>query len=199
MIQVQRKALKLVTRGKDFVIRGQYDNAKEAYHKSLEYLPDYYLTRNGIGELMFINKEYIAAAENFYLAAVDEVDRMDLNILTLENISSHDLLVKKEELMKEVTQLLNNYTYKSGLALYAHQYDNPIEKTPRQAAINCFRNEVDPCGYSGFTEADADLLVDIEKEVKSVGTRFLRTMNKKTEESTQTAPKLSFLVDFIDV
>lgn len=96
--------------GKDLIIKGQYNQAHEFYDKALEYEPENYLTRQGLGELMFIDKEYLAAADNFYIAAVDEFYQINLDMILNENISETEIILRKNEEIREAKLLLENYS-----------------------------------------------------------------------------------------
>lgn len=198
MIMVKESFQELIKRGEDLIVHGRYDKAQEVYNKALEINPDHYLVRNAIGELMFINKEYLAAADNFYLAAFDAANRIDIGLLLSDSSSKLKLIMKKNDEVKKATYLLQDYSKKSGMALFAHQYDEPTEKNPRQAKINIFRTRIDPCGYRGNTDIDPKLQVRLEKEIKNVGQRFMKMMNTKIIEESQKTPPLQIIMDTLN-
>lgn len=185
----------LVKKGEDLILRGRYDSAQEIYNKALEINPDHYLVRNAIGELMFIKKEYLASADNFYLAAFDSANRVNLSLLLGDSSSKLELIMKKNEEVKKATHLLQDYSKKSGLALFAHQYDEPTETNPRQAKINRFRIKIDPCGYCGSTELDSKLQVRLNREVTTIGKRFMMMMNAKIIKKSQQTPPLQIIME----
>lgn len=199
MINNKKEILRLVKIGKELIIGGQYNNAHDFYDKALEYEPENYIARKGLGELMFIDKEYLAAADNFYIAAVDESYQINLDMLLNEKNTDPEQILRKREEIREATLLLEGYSKKAGLALFAYQHDNPLEKNARQAAINIYRNEIDPCGYSGYTDANKDTLVKIEKEVEAVGYRFFKMMNKKTKEDSQDSSPLEIIIQYLPI
>lgn len=94
--------------------------------------------------------------------------------------------------------MLQDYSKKAGLSLFAHQYDEPTETTPRQAKINRFRIEVDPCGYCGSTELDPKLEIRFEREVQTIGKRFLKIMNNKMIDETKKTPPLQMIMDSLN-
>lgn len=185
----------LVKKGEDLILRGRYDSAQDIYKKALEINPDHYLVRNAIGELMFIKKEYLASADNFYLAAFDSANRVNLSLLLSDSSSKLELIMKKNEEVKKATHLLQDYSKKSGLALFAHQYDEPTETSPRQAKINSFRIKIDPCGYCGSTELDSKLQVRLNREVTTIGKRFMKMMNAKIIKKSQQTPPLQIIME----
>lgn len=95
MIMVKESFQELVKKGEDLIIRGRYDSANDVYNQALKINTDHYLIRNAIGELKFINKEYLSAADNFYLAAADAADRINLGLLLSDSSSKLELIMKK--------------------------------------------------------------------------------------------------------
>ncbi len=195
MIMVKENFQKLVKKGEDLIIHGRYDRAHEVYNKALEINPDHYLIRNALGELMFINKEYLAAADNFYLAAYDAANRIDLGLILNDSSSKLELIMKKNDEVKKATHLLQDYSKKSGLALFAHQYDEPTEINPRQARINRFRIKIDPCGYCGCTDLEPRIEVRLNREVTTIGKRFMKMMNTKVIKESQKTPPLQIIME----
>lgn len=195
MIMATESFQDLVKKGDDLILRGRYNSAYEIYNKALEINPNHYLIRNALGELMFIKKEYLAAADNFYLAANDAGSRIDLGLLSSDTTSKLKLIMKKNDEVKKATQLLEDYSKKAGIALFAYQYDEPTEINPRQAKINQFRIKVDPCGYCGSTELEPKLEARLEREVIAIGKRFLKMMNAKTIEESGKALPLQMVMD----
>lgn len=188
----------LVNRGEELIQRGRYDSAYDVYNKALEINPDHYLVRNALGELMFIKKEYLAAADNFYLAASDAASRINLGLLLSDSSAKLKLIMKKNEEVKKATNVLRDYSKKAGMALFAHQYDEPTETNPRQATINRFRIKIDPCGYCGSTDIDAKLEVRLEREVRTIGKRFLKMMNTKVMDDSEKTPPLQMVMDSLN-
>lgn len=195
MIMVKENFRELLDRGEDLILRGRYESAQKVYDQALEINPDHYLVRNAIGELMFINKEYIAAADNFYLAAFDAASRLNLGLLSSDSSTKLALIMKKNEEVKKATQILQDYSKKSGIALFAHQYDEPTETNPRQAKINRVRIEMDPCGYCGCTDLDPNLEVRLEREITTIGKRFMVMMNGKMKEESQKTSPLEIVME----
>lgn len=198
MIMVKENFQELVKKGEDLIIHGRYTHAHEVYNQALEINPDHYLIRNAVAELMFINKDYLAAADNFYLAALDAAKRINLSLLLSDSSSKLELIMKKNDEVKKATQLLQDYSKKSGLALFAHHYDEPTETNPRQAKINRFRIQVDPCGYCGCTDLDSKMQVQLDREVRTIGKRFMKMMNTKVMEESQKTPSLQILMEKIN-
>lgn len=195
---VKENFQELVKKGEDLITHGRYDKAQDIYNRALEINPTHYLIRNAIGELMFINKEYMAAADNFYLAALDAANRIDLGLLLSNSSSKLELIMKRNEEVKKATHLLHNYSKKSGLAIFAHQYDEPTKTNPRQAKINRFRIKVDPCGYCGCTDLDPKLQVILDKEVRTIGKRFMKMMNTKMMDESGNTPPLQMVMDCLN-
>lgn len=195
MTVIQESFQELMKKGEDFIIRGRYDSANKMYNKALKINPNHYLIRNALGELQFINKEYLSAADNFYLAAADAADRINLGLLLSDSSSKLELIMKKNEEVKKATHLLQDYSKKTGLSLFAHQYDEPTEITPRQAKINRFRIEIDPCGYCGPTDLDPKSDIRFTREVQIIGKRFLKIMNSKIIDETQKTPQLQMIME----
>lgn len=187
----------LVQMGEDLIARARYDRAHELYNKALEIEPGHYLIRNALAELMFIKKEYIAAADNFYLAAFDESNRIDLGLLLSDSSTKLELIMKKNDEAKKAMHLLQDYAEKSGMSLFAHKYDEPTEVNPRQAKIDRFRMEFDPCGYSGCTNLDPRLQVRLDQEVRKIGKQFMMIMNVKALEQSQKTPPLQIIMDLL--
>lgn len=188
----------LIKEGNDLILRGRYDSAQNTYNKALQINPDHYLIRNAIGELLFIKKEYVAAADNFYLAALDAANRIDIRLILNDSSSNLEAIMKKNDEVKKATHLLQNYSKKSGLALFAHQYDEPTETNPRQARINRFRIKIDPCGYCGCTELELQSKVRLDREIISIGKRFMKIMNRKLMESSQKTPPLQMIMEHLN-
>lgn len=75
------KVEKLVTMGNDYIIRGQYEEACDFYHQALENNTDHYLIRNALGEAYFIRKEFLSAADNFWLAALNAAEDINIDLI----------------------------------------------------------------------------------------------------------------------
>lgn len=178
MEKIQEEAAQLVSIGKEYIIRGQYNRAHDSYQKALKYDADHYVIRNALGEIYFIQKKFLTAADNFWLAAFDQSDRVNLDLIKNTKIKDPTLLKKKEQSISKARKIILDYTNKSGLALFAHQYEDPLKKNTQQALINQYRHQIDPCGYRGYVEADPKVLARVEKNVQMIGYRFLNKMNR---------------------
>lgn len=173
MNQIKREVQQHLSLGKEFIIRSQYDKAYDAYNKALKYNADHYLTRNALAEVYFIQKEFISAADNFWLAAVDQSSRINFNLLNNEKLENFRLVKMREKEILRAQNILLNYSKKTGLSLFANQYENPLKKSAQQAVINLYRQEIDPCGYQGYTDANPEIINRIERNIQMIGYRFL--------------------------
>lgn len=174
-----KKILELVRLGWNQRTKGQYKNAYTSYNKALEYNSKHWLVRNAMAELLFIDRKYLSAAENYYIAAVDNSTCLSLDLIFNENLSDKDYIVLRNHRIEKAERLLINYAMKTGIAVFAHQYDNPTDKTPQQAVINRYRNEYDPYGYSSFTDVTSLQMKQITEKAIGFGYDFLDTMNQR--------------------
>lgn len=198
MKQIKTEVDQLVSLGKEYIIRGQYERAYDSYNQALEYDPEHYLIRNALAEVYFIQKEFLSAADNFWLAAIDQSNRVDLDLINNNNIKDSILFKRKQKAIKESKKLTLDYAQKSGLALFADQYEDPLKKNTQQALINLYRHQIDPCGYSGYVDADLEKIARVEKNVTMIGYRFLRKMNLERLDSLSTPP-LEELLDLFEI
>lgn len=167
----------LVSLGKESIFRGQYEKAYDYYNKSLEYNSDHYYIRNALGEIYFVRKDFLSAADNFWLAAVDQASRINIDLINNHDIKDFKIAKKREREVHLAQDIILDYAKKSGLSLFANQYEDPLKKNAQQALINLFRQKIDPCGYQGHIEEDPDVIARIERNVQMIGYRFLKKMN----------------------
>lgn len=177
MEDIEKEVNQFVTLGKEYIIRGQYEKAYSSYNKALEHNPDHYLIRNALGEVYFIKKEFISAADNFWLAALDHSSCLDFQLMTNDKIVDPTQLKIKNQTIYKAKKIALDYAGKTGLALFADQYEDPLKKNTQQALINLYRREIDPCGYQGFVDAEPDKIIRVEKNIQMIGYRFLMKMS----------------------
>lgn len=189
------KVDELVTVGNEYIIRGQYEEACNFYHQALEQNADHYLIRKALAEAFFIRKEFLSAADNFWLAALNAAERVNIDLIKNNKITHPRVLEKKQVTVNAAQTIVFDYSLKAGLALFAHQYEDPLKKNTQQAFINLYRHEIDPCGYRGYIEADPSNLVRLEKNVRMVGYRFLKKMNQQHFDLFSTTPPLETLLN----
>lgn len=194
----KEKVDQLVTVGTEYIIRGQYEEACDFYNQALEKNADHYLIRKALGEAFFIRKEFLSAADNFWLAALDAAERINIDLIKNNKITHPRVLEKKQEAITAAQTIVFDYSQKTGLALFAHQYEDPLKKNTQQALINLYRHEIDPCGYRGYIEADPASLVRLEKNVRMVGYRFLKKMNQEQFDLFSTTPPLEILLNLFE-
>lgn len=163
-----------VTLGKECIIRGQYDQAYKSYNQALNHEPDHYLVRNALAEVYFIQKEFLSAADNFWLAAVNEASFINLDLIKNDQIQNPIFLRKRQVAILKAREIIQDYAYKAGLSLFAHRYEDPLKKNTQQALINLFRHQIDPCGYRGYVDADPEMIARVERNVSMIGYRFLK-------------------------
>lgn len=193
--KVNTRVDEVVNIGTEYIIRGLYDQACGHYKEALSSGTDHYLIRNALGEVYFIQKEFLSAADNFWLAALDAAEQINLGLLQKNRITDFRLRQKRNREMNHAKKIVLDYSKKSGLSLFAHQYEDPLKKNTQQALINLYRNHIDPCGYQGCVEADPNSLARIEKNVQMVGYRFLKKMNQENFDSHLAPPPLDKLLD----
>lgn len=177
MNQISIEIKELVSLGKEAIFRGQYEKAYEYYNKSLEYDSDHYYVRNALGEIYFVRKDFLSAADNFWLAAVDQASRINIDLINNNDIKDFKIAKKREKEVLLAQDIILDYAKKSGLSLFANQYEDPLKKNAQQALINLFRQKIDPCGYLGYTDASPDVIARIDRNVQMIGYRFLKQMN----------------------
>ena len=143
MNQISIEVKKLVSLGQDSIFRGQYEKAYEYYNKSLEYDADHYQIRNALGEIYFVRKDFLSAADNFWLAAIDQASRINIDLINNHEIKDFKIAKKREKEVHLAQDIILDYAKKSGLSLFANQYEDPLKKNAQQALINLFRQKID--------------------------------------------------------
>lgn len=199
MIDIENEILKLVNLGWSQQASGQYNDAHHSYLKALEYNRNHQLIRDAMGKLLFVEREYLASAENFYIAAVNDFSQFSLDLIFSEKIlgKKHRLLQEKEA--QKARDLLMSYAFKTGFSLMAHQYDNPIAKTSRQAAINFYRKKYDPYGYSNVRDINPGKMKLIEENARMIGFDFFDSMNQRKYNISDGTARLEYMMKNFDV
>lgn len=199
MIDIDKEILHLVNLGWNQQTNGQYNDAYHSYLKALEYNPNHPMIRNALGKLLFIEREYLASAENFYIAAVSDFSHLNLDLIFSKDFLDKKLRTLKEEETHKAHELLIKYAFKTGFSLLAHQYDNPIARTSQQAAINFYRKKYDPYGYSNVMDVNPGKMILIEENATKVGFDFFASMNQRTYNISDGSARLEYLMKFFDV
>ena len=199
MIDIEKEILRLVNLGWDQQASGKYGDAYHSYSEALKYNSNHKLVRNALGKLLFIEREYLASAENFYIAAVNDFSHLDLELIFNQGILDKNLQLLKETESKKAYDLLTGYAFKSGFSLFAHQYDNPIAKSSRQAVINFYRKKYDPYGYSNIIDVNPAKIILVEENAKRFGYDFFDTMNQRKYNISDGSARLEYLMKFFDV
>lgn len=184
MNEVKKDINQFISLGNEYIIRGQYEKALDIYITALEHNSDHYLIRNALGEIYFIQKEFIVAADNFWLAALDESKQIDFKLIHNNKIKQFTQLQRKKQEIIHAKKIILNYTRKTGISLFADQYENPLKKNIQQAIINLYRQKIDPCGYKAYTEADPQTLKRVEKNIQMIGYRFLKKKNSEQKKNS---------------
>lgn len=199
MMDIDKEILRLVNLGWEQQASGKYADAYHYYLEALEHNPNHQLTRNALGKLFFIQRKYLASAENFFIAAVNDFSHLNLDLIVNEEFLDKKLQVLKEEETQKAYDLLINYAFKTGFSLVAHQYDNPIAKTSQQAAINYYRKKYDPYGYSNVMDINPGKMILIEDNAKKYGFDFFASMNQREYNISDGSTRLEYLMIFFDV
>lgn len=199
MIDADKEILRLVDLGWNQLANGKYDEAYHYYIKALEYNSNHQLIRNAMGEFLFIKREYLASAENFYIATVNNFSHPDLDLIFSKNYLDKELRLLKEAEIQKAHDLLMDYAFKTGFSLLAHQYDNPIAKTSLQAAINFYRSKYDPYGYSNVLDVNPGRMRLIEVNATKVGFDFFNSMYQRPYNISDGSTRLEHLMKFFDV
>lgn len=199
MIDIEKEVSRLVSIGWNQQVKGQYENAYHSYLKALEYNANHQLIRNAIGELLFIEREYLTSAEHFYIAAANDFSHLNLDLVFGNTFLNKNLRLLKEEETQKVYDLLMGYAFKAGLSLLAHQYDNPVAKTSRQAAINFYRQKYDPYGYSNIREVNPGKMKLIEAHAQRLGFDYFDSMNQRKQNISDGSTRLEYMMQFFNV
>lgn len=199
MIDIDKEILRLVNLGWDQQASGKYADAYHSYLEALEYNPNHQLTRNALGKLLFIKREYLSSAENFFIAAVNDFSHLNLDLIVNEDFLDKKLRILKENETKKAHDLLMSYAFKTGFSLFAHQYDNPIAKTSQQATINYYRKKYDPYGYSNVIEVNPGKMLLIKENAKNLGLDFFGSMNQREYNISDGSARLEYMMKFFNV
>lgn len=199
MIDIEKEIIDLVNLGWSQQASGRYVDAYHSYVKALEYNSNHQLTRNALGKLHFIERDYLVSADHFYVAAVNDFTHLNEDLIFNEKFLDKKLRLLKEEELQRTHDLLNDYAFHAGFSLFAHQYDNPIARTSRQAAINYYRKKYDPSGYSNNMEVNPGKMILIQEEAKRFGFDFFNSMNQRRYGMCDGSARLEYLMKFFDV
>lgn len=199
MIDIEKEILRLVNLGWNQQASGKYTDAYHSYSEALEYNSNHKLIHKALGELLFIERKYLASAENFYIAAVNDFYYLDLELIFSETVVDKHIQLLKETESQKAFNLLTDYAFKTGFSLFAHQYDNPIAKTSRQAVINFYRKKYDPWGYSNILDVNPAKMILVEENAKRFGYDFFASMNQRAYNISDGSARLEYLMKFFDV
>lgn len=199
MIDIDKEVVDLMNLAWSQQTKGRYDDAYHSYLEALKYSPNHPLIRNALGKLLFIQRDYLSSADNFYLAAVHDFSHLNLELIFSEKFLDRENRQLKEEEIQKAYDLLMGHAFKAGFSLFAHQYDNPISKTSQQAVINFYRKKYDPYGYSNVMEVNPGRMLLIEEKSKILGFDFFNLMNLRENNISDGSTRLEYLMKFFDV
>lgn len=199
MIDIDEEVFRLVNLGRKHQAVGRYKDAHDTYLKALEYDSDHQLVRNAIGELLYIEREYLESAGNFYVAAVNDFSHLNLDLIFSNDFLDRNDREEKEKETQKAYDLLLNYAIKTGFSLLAHQYDNPVARTSRQAAIDFYRQKYDSYGYSNVLDINPGRMRLIEDHAQRLGFDYFGLMNQRKRNISDGSARLEYLMKFFDV
>lgn len=184
MVDVNQEIFNWVELGWKYQVIGKHHEASKCFTRALVYNPAHSLARNALGESRFLLRDYLKAAENFYQAAVYDFSQIDSKLILTKQVKDYDLIEQRTYNLELADHLLKKYAEKAGIALLAHQYDNPIDRSIRQLYIDHYRSKIDFYGYSKFAKIEARELQRIEKLARNLGYEFIDTKNRKRRVKT---------------
>lgn len=83
--------------------------------------------------------------------------------------------------------------------MLAHQYDNTVARTSRQAAIDFYRQKYDSYGYSNVSDINPGRMRLIENHAQRLGFDYFGLMNQRKRNISDGSARLEYLMKFFDV
>lgn len=179
MLHTDQAMFHWVSLGWEKQVMGQHHLAYKCFMKALVYNPGHSLARNALAESMFLLRDYLKAAENFYQAAVFDFTKINSELILTDQPLDQQLEEQQKYNIDLAETISKGYAEKTGIALLAHQHDNPVKRTSLQIYINRYRNKIDFYGYSNFEKIDPYELKKMEEMARDIGYDFMDVRNRK--------------------
>lgn len=194
MTDVNKEIFHWVSLGWEQQLIGQHRLAHKYFMNALVYNPRHSLARNSLGESLFLLREYLKAAENFYQAASFDFTKINADLILMDEVKDWELLEQQAYNLDLAERILKSYAEKIGISLLAHQHSNPVERSARQIYINQYRSKIDFYGYSTFEELEPYELIKMKGISLKVGYEFMDMRNRKRRAKVKNQPALEAMM-----